>query len=112
MSYKTNLDLIKQQISFWDEDFKSPGDYISEEIELVSTKALIMDPEVLKIYNNDQDHIQQISELADLIKNGASLPPILIHENNTVADGYHRILAAEKAGLTTVPYLKIILGKN
>jgi ParB-like chromosome segregation protein Spo0J len=108
----TNSDLIKKQANFWDEDLKSPGDRVLEDIVEYSPVDLILpDSEVLKIYQTDPKDLDKTNRLMDAMRNGAALPPILIKENLEVVDGYHRVLAARQLGLTLVPCICLVLAK-
>ena len=111
--FTTNMDLIKKQAQFWDEDLKSPGDRVEETlIDLNPADLILADREVLNIYQNDPKDLAKTNQLITVIKNGGALPPILIKENLEVVDGYHRVLAALALKLPAVPCIRLILAKN
>jgi len=76
-----------------------------------SKHGIIQDLEISKIIATDETqsrcelHSKTIEEYTELMKSGVTLPPVTIYddgENHYLADGFHRLEAAKKCGLSTI----------
>jgi diaminopimelate epimerase len=46
----------------------------------------------------------RVETMAELLKNGKTLPPIVLYKNNLLKDGHHRYAAYKLAGINEVPF--------
>jgi hypothetical protein len=69
-----------------------------KKIETLNLTDLVLDPEVQARTELDP---KIIKEYAEAMKAGSKFPPIIVF-GDWVADGFHRVEAAKKAGLTSI----------
>jgi ParB-like chromosome segregation protein Spo0J len=72
-------------------------------VESLALDSLILDETIQSRVKIDQ---RTVKEYAERMKAGKEFPPIIVFEegqSRLVADGFHRVPAAIKAGFSTIP---------
>lgn len=46
----------------------------------------------------------RVETMAELLKNGKKLPPVVLHKNNLLKDGHHRYAAYKLADIKEIPF--------
>ena len=46
----------------------------------------------------------RVETMAELLKKGKNLPPVILYKNNSLKDGHHRYAAYKLAGIEEIPF--------